>query len=63
MTLSSMISRQQEEKCGYLFTFTTRVDTMSFTELEVANRELKIALQKEYEDCFVELVPNVLANK
>ena len=43
--------------------FTTRVDTMSFTELEVANRELKIALQKEYEDCFVELVPNVLANK
>lgn len=43
--------------------FTTRIDTMSFTELEVANRELKLALQKEYENCFVELVPNVLANK
>ena len=43
--------------------FTTRIDMMSYTELEVANRELKIALQKEYEDCFVELVPNVLANK
>ena len=58
-----MILQRQEEKCGYRFYFTTRIDTMSFTELEVANRELKIALQKEYEDCFVELVPNVLANK
>ena len=57
-----MILRQQEEKCGYPY-FTTRIDMMSYTELEVANRELKIALQKEYEDCFVELVPNVLANK
>ena len=43
--------------------FTTRIDTMSFTELEVANRELKIALNQQFEDCFVELVPNVLANK
>lgn len=43
--------------------FTTRIDTMSFMELEVANQELKLALQKEYEDYFVELVPNVYANK
>lgn len=43
--------------------FTTRVDTMSFTELELANRELYNALKHEYEDCFVELIPNVLANK
>ena len=43
--------------------FTTKVDAMSYTELEVANRELKLALTKKFEDCFVELVPNVLANK
>lgn len=43
--------------------FTTKVDSMSYTELEVANRELKLALTKKFEDCFVELVPNVLANK
>lgn len=42
--------------------FTTRVDMMSFTELELVNRELRDCLKEEYEDCFVELIPNVLAN-
>lgn len=43
--------------------FTTEHDTMSFTELELANREMLNSLKSEYDDCFVELIPNVLANK
>lgn len=43
--------------------FTTSHDTMSFTELELANKELLNSLIDTYEDCFVELIPNVLANK
>lgn len=43
--------------------FTTNVDLMSFTEIELVNRELRDCLKIEYEDCFVELIPNVLANK
>lgn len=42
--------------------FTTRIDTMLFTELELANRQLKDCLKETYEDYFVELIPNVLAN-
>lgn len=42
--------------------FTTKIDMMSFTELELVNRELKDCLKDEYENCFVELIPNVLAN-
>ncbi|NBK97857.1 MAG: iron transporter [Erysipelotrichia bacterium] len=43
--------------------FTTSHDTMSFIELELANKELLDSLKDTYEDCFVELIPNVLANK
>lgn len=43
--------------------FTTNVDLMSFTELEILNRELRECLMKDYENCFVELIPNVLANR
>lgn len=42
--------------------FTTTHDSMSFTELELANREMLASLKSEYDDCFVELIPNVLAN-
>ena len=42
--------------------FTTQHDLMSFTELEVADALLKKELQKEYPDCFVELIPDVEEN-
>ena len=42
--------------------FTPQHDLMSFTELEVADALLKKELQKEYPDCFVELIPDVEEN-
>lgn len=42
--------------------FTTRVDTMSFTEVAFVNEKLLEALQPTYEECFVELIPDVEAN-
>ena len=42
--------------------FTTKVDTMSFTEISLVNKQLLDALKPTYEDCFVELIPNVLVN-
>lgn len=41
--------------------FTTRVDTMSFTEVAFVNEKLLEALQPTYEECFVELIPDVEA--
>lgn len=43
--------------------FTTTHDLMSFTELELANKEMLESLKEKYDDCFVELIPNVLANR
>ena len=42
--------------------FTTKVDSMSFTEISLVNKQLLDALKPTYEDCFVELIPNVLVN-
>lgn len=42
--------------------FTTRVDTMSFTDIAFVNKRLLEVLQPTYEDCFVELIPDVKAN-
>ena len=42
--------------------FTTSHDLISFTELELANAQMLSELQQHYENCFVELIPDVRAD-